>query len=252
MELGLQSFCLRGITDNEAVAKTVKACGLRRIEVCRVHTAFDDPDGFGALAGQYEAAGVPIVSIGVNKLDGDRTAATTLFECAKAAGLERMSVDFPLEGIDEALKVADELSERYGIKLGIHNHGGRHWLGSVTALRWVFGKTSSRVGLSLDTAWAIDSREDPVEMVREFGDRLHLVHIKDFVFGRDRTPEDVVVGTGTLDLRALDRAMTEAGFDGEAILEYEGDVDNPVPALRECVKAVGREMQLVTVPEGLE
>ncbi len=252
MELGLQSFCLRGIKDNEAVAKTVRACGLQRIEVCRVHTAFDDPTAFGALARQYETAGVPIVSIGVNKLDGDRAAATTLFECAKAAGLERMSVDFPLEGIDEALAIADELSERHGIKLGIHNHGGRHWLGSVTALRWVFGKTSTRVGLSLDTAWAIDSREDPVEMVREFADRLHLVHIKDFVFARDRTPEDVVVGTGTLDLGALDRAMADVGFNGEAILEYEGDVDNPVPALRECVKAVAREMQLVTVPEGLE
>ena len=248
MELGLQSYCLRGIKDNEAVAKTVKECGLRRIEVCAVHTAFDDPAGFEALAGQYRAGGVPIVSIGVNRIGTDRRAATTLFECAKAAGLERMSVDFPLEGIDDALAIADELSERYGVRLGIHNHGGRHWLGSVTALRWVFGRTSERVGLSLDTAWAVDSREDPVAMVREFADRLHLVHIKDFVFARDRTPEDVVVGTGTLDLAALDRAMAEVGFAGEAILEYEGDVENPVPALRDCVKAVSRTMELVTVP----
>jgi len=248
MELGLQSFCLRGIKDNDKVAAAVKECGLRRIEVCAVHTGFDDPAAFGRLAEQYRAAGVPIVSIGVNRIGTDRAAAERLFECAKAAGLDRMSVDFPLEGIDDALAIADELSERYGVLLGIHNHGGRHWLGSTTALKWVFGKTSKRVGLNIDTAWALDSHEDPLKMVAEFGDRLHLVHIKDFVFAANRQPEDVVVGTGNLKLIDLDRALVDVGFSGEAILEYEGDVDNPVPALRECVKAVGAQMSLVTIP----
>jgi len=249
MELGVQSYCLRGIHDNDKVAEAVKRCGLRRIEVCAVHTGFDDPEAFADLAGLYRKAGVPIVSIGVNRIDTDRAKAEQLFACAKAAGLERMSVDFPLDGIDEALAIADELSETHGVALGIHNHGGRHWLGSTTALRWVFGKTSARIGLSLDTAWALDSREDPIKMIEEFGERLHLIHIKDFVFGRDRTPEDVIVGTGNLSLIELDRALSGVGFAGEAILEYEGDVDNPIPALRECVSAVGAQMSLVTVPE---
>ena len=187
--------------------------------------------------------------MGVNRIGTDRDSALQIFECAKAAGLARMSVDFPLEGVDEALAIAEELSESHGILLGIHNHGGRHWLGSATALRWVFGRTSARIGLSLDTAWALDSREDPIKLVEEFGDRLHIVHVKDFVYKPDRTPEDVVVGTGNISLAALDAALTAAGFDGEAILEYEGDVDNPVPALRECVRAVGAQMNLVTVPE---
>ena len=251
MELGLQSFCLRGIKDNAEVAAAVKRCGLRRIEVCNAHTGWDDAAAFGELARAYRTAGVPIVSIGVNRIGPDRDAAVRIFECAKAAGLDRMSVDFPLDGVDEALRLADELSERYSILLGIHNHGGRHWLGSVTALRWVFGKTSDRIGLSLDTAWAIDSRENPVEMVRQFGDRLHLVHIKDFVFAADRTPEDVVVGTGNLSLPELDRALADVGFAGEAILEYEGDVNDPVPALRECVAAVASQMRVVTVPEAV-
>lgn len=249
MELGIQSYCLRGIEDNAAVADAVKACGLRRIELCRRHASWDDPAAFGELAEQYRSAGVTVVSIGVNRIDTDRDAAAKLFECAEAAGLTRMSVDLPLEGIDEAIAIADELSERYGVVVGIHNHGGRHWLGSRTALRWVFGKSSPRIGLNLDTAWALDAREDAIEMVREFGDRLHLVHIKDFIFNRDRTQEDVVVGTGNLDLRVLDATLREVGFSGEAILEYEGDVDNPLPALRECVGMVGDQMKLVTVPE---
>lgn len=250
MELGIQSYCLRGIEENADVAEAVQQCGLRRIEVCAKHTSFDNPKAVGELSSLYKSKGVSMVSIGVNKLTADRSQATTLFECAKAAGLSCMSVDFFLdEQIDAALSLADELTETYGITVGIHNHGGRHWLGNTSSLRWVFGKTSPRVGLSLDTAWAIDSREDAVAMVKEFGTRVHIVHIKDFTYTPDRTPEDVVVGTGILDLAALDSALSDVGFAGEAILEYEGDVDNPIPALKDCVEAVGTTMQLVTVPE---
>ncbi len=246
MELGIQSYCLRGVHNAGEVIKKTKECGLRRIEVCAIHADFSDIHGFAELVEQYTAGGVAMVSIGVNRIGTERDEARRLFECAKVAGLDRMSVDFPLDGIDEALVVAEELAEEYGVVLGIHNHGGRHWLGSRTALRWVFGKTGNRVGLNLDTAWALDSREDPIEMVKEFGDRLHLVHIKDFLFKPDRTPEDVVVGTGNLSLETLDAALREVAFSGEAILEYEGDVENPVPALSECVKAVGSKMQFVT------
>ena len=250
MELGLQSFCLRGLADNDEVAAAVRDCGLRRIELCAVHTGFDDPEAFGSLAARYRDNGVPVVSVGVNRIGTDRAAAERLFACAKAAGLERMSVDFPIDGAGDALAIADELAERHGVLLGIHNHGGRHWLGSRQALRWAFGRTGTRVGLSLDTAWALDAGEDPVEMVREFADRLHILHLKDFVFSGAGVPEDVIVGTGNLDLGALDRALQETGFTGEAILEYEGDVDNPVPALRACVAKIGDAMSLVTVPEG--
>ena len=32
--------------------------------------------------------------------------------------------------------------------------------------------------------------------------------------------------------------LVKVGFDGPAILEYEGDVDAPVPALTKCVEAI--------------
>ena len=151
-------------------------------------------------------------------------------------------------GVDEALALAEELTERTGIRVGIHNHGGLHWLGSRTALRWILSKTSDRIGLCLDTAWALDSGEDPIEMISEFGDRLHLLHIKDFAFGRDRLPEDVTVGTGNIDLKELDAAILNAGFDGEAILEYEGEVDDPVPSITECVEALRGQMTAFSIP----
>jgi hypothetical protein len=96
----------------------------------------------------------------------------------------------------------------------------------------------------LACAWALDAGEDPVKMIEEFGPRLALVHLKDFVFDRARKPEDVVVGTGNLSLPKVATALASSGFAGELVLEYEGDVANPVPALAACVQAIRREMDI--------
>jgi sugar phosphate isomerase/epimerase len=84
----------------------------------------------------------------------------------------------------------------------------------------------------------MDSRQDPVEMIKSFKDRLFAIHLKDFVFDRAGVPEDVVLGTGNLDLKKLLAALDDAGFDGPAIIEYEGDADDPVPATKKCVAAI--------------
>ena len=56
-----------------------------------------------------------------------------------------------------------------------------------------------------------------------------------FAFVADASWRDVPVGTGTLDLPAFVAALDEGGFDGVAIIEYEGEPENPEPMLRECV-----------------
>jgi sugar phosphate isomerase/epimerase len=236
--LGVQSFCFRNFKDNAKVAELTTECGLQNIEVCGVHVDFSDRQAFAAMLAAYKAKDVSVVSIGVNPLTGNESEDRIYFECAREAGLEVMSVDFKIDGIPESLAVAERLAEEYDVDVAIHNHGGRHWLGSSQALQWVFGRTGNRVGLSLDTAWALDSREDPVAMVRAFGNRVKIVHLKDFVFDRARKPEDVVVGTGNLDLAALRSALTDAGFSGESIIEYEGDVEDPVPALKSCAQKI--------------
>ena len=149
-----------------------------------------------------------------------------------------MSVSF---GIEDALKKAtlgETLAQEFDIKLGIHNHGGRHWLGNAEALRWIFANTGSRMGLCLDTAWALDAGEDVTKLITTFKDRLHLLHLKDFTFDPARKHKDVVVGSGNINLESLKATLEQVGFQGLAIIEYEGDPANPVPALKNCVKAI--------------
>jgi sugar phosphate isomerase/epimerase len=138
----------------------------------------------------------------------------------------------------DGVKNIDKLAEKYDLKLGIHNHGGYDWLGNETILKYIFDKTSPRIGLHMDTAWALDARMKPIEWVEKFASRLYGVHVKDFVFDRARQSTDVIIGTGNLDLPKFMAALTQIKFSGPLVIEYEGDEKNPVPALKECVAAL--------------
>jgi sugar phosphate isomerase/epimerase len=238
INLAVQSFCLRGFDDSAVVAQKVKECGLSAIELCGLHANFSDPEAFAGIVEIYRQAGVEIPSIGVQNLSGDEAKERKFFESAAKAGCKHMSVAFALGATPECFRVAEKLADEFDMHLGIHNHGGRHWLGNAQSLGWVLDQTSERVGLMLDTAWALDAREDPIAMMKTFAGRLTGLHIKDFVFDKTGKGEDVVVGEGNLDLEAMFATAREIGFDGLYVLEYEGDVENPIPALSKCVEAI--------------
>jgi sugar phosphate isomerase/epimerase len=236
-KLSVQSYCFRNFSDNRQVAGMVKEIGLSGIELFRLHGRFDDPNAKDAVMQAYADSGVSIVSTGVNALSGGKDE-RRLFEFLKTAGAAHMSVDFALEGLDDALKSAQALAEEFDVKLGIHIHGGNHWCSNSEALEYIFKRAGNRIGLNMDTAWAIDSKEDPVKMAETFKDRLFSLHLKDVVYNKTRTPEDVIVGSGNLDLSALGKVLKDNGFDGEMIVEYEGEAEAPVPPLKKCVSAI--------------
>lgn len=239
-ELGAQSYCFRHFKDNAQVIDLLKQCNLSATELCGVHVNFAVQDRFDEIIALYKRQGIGIVSIGVLRFAGDEKVETKYFEFAKRAGARTVSADFALGSTPRSFKSAEKLADKYDVNIAIHNHGGRHWLGSVDALRHVFATTGPRIGLCLDTAWALDSGEDPISMAEQFAGRLYGIHIKDFVFDRARKPEDVVVGTGNLDLKRLLHLLEEVDFRGFAVLEYDGSPEDPVPAVKSCADAVKR------------
>ncbi len=238
IELGIQSYCFRGFKKTPLVIEKLHECGVSHIEICKAHADFMDVSSFPSIIETYKNSGVSIASIGVERLGHEEALVRPLFEFLKLAGAGYMSVDFNPQTSPQSWRLAEKLADEYDVFLGIHNHGGRHWLGSAQMIEHVLASTSDRIGLCLDTAWALDSREDPIAMAERFADRLYGVHIKDFVFARSRQPEDVVVGEGNLDLEKLIGLIHSNDKVGYAILEYEGDVENPVPAIKACVEKV--------------
>jgi inosose dehydratase len=234
--IAIQSWCFRHFKTLAEFFPKLKASGVSATELCAVHANFGDPSTASTTAKQFADAGVKIVAIGVEYLSGDYAKDKSRFEWCKAAGVKNMSISFKPQAMFDGLKNIEKLADEFDLQLGIHNHGGYDWLGNPTILEYLFSKTSKRIGLHLDTAWAIDANQNPVEMAEKFIDRLVGVHVKDFTYSPKREPTDVIIGTGSLDLPRFMGVLKNANFAGPLVIEYEGDEQNPVPALSECVK----------------
>lgn len=237
MKIAVQSYCYRDFKALPDLIAQVRATGLDATELCAVHANFGDASTHAATIEAFKTGGIRIAAVGVESMTGVEANDRPRFEFCKTAGVPNLSISFGPELLDDdsaGLKRLDAMAAEYGIKVGIHNHGGYDWLGTDRILAHVF-KQTKHLGLHMDTAWAIDAKQDPTKWVERFADRLVGVHVKDFLYNERRQWRDVVIGTGILDLPAFVAKLKSVGFDGPLVIEYEGDATNPVPALRECV-----------------
>ncbi len=240
--LGVETYCFREFKDNREVIRQMKAAELSHVELCGMHADYSSTAAFDPTLKLYRDAEISIDAIFPWGMSNDAAKEESYYACAKAAGAQAICAHFgPVE--IESFRVAERLAEKYDVKVALHNHGGYHWLGSSEMLDYVFKRTSPRIGLCLDTAWAMAAGEDWLRMAEKFADRLYGIHIKDFVFDRQGKTTDIVCGKGNLDLAKLDATLTKIGFTGYAMLEYEGDADNPLPAIKECAAAVRKEFK---------
>lgn len=237
-KLAVQSYCFREFKDNAAVAEKVREIGLDRIEVCEIHADFHNLKSWKKTIDTYQDAGVEIVSIGVQTFDGD-DGDESFFECAAAAGAKHISAHFKVGTFPKAISQVKSWSDKFGIRVGIHCHGGYMFGGQPDVLDLLIGIGSPQIGLCLDTAWAMQigpNHGKPIEWAKKYSEFLYGVHFKDFTFGKDASWEDTIVGEGNLDLPALLSQLQSQGYSGVSILEYESDPENPVPALKACVE----------------
>jgi sugar phosphate isomerase/epimerase len=240
MDFGVQSYCFRDFKDNTDVAKKVRQIGVDKIEICGVHADLSKPDAFKDVVKIYSDAGVSIISLGVQTFTG-ADSEEAWFECAKIAGAKHISAHFRVDSYPTATKKTAALCRKYGMKVGIHCHGGYMFGGSPDVIEHLIGLGEGEIGLCIDTAWCMQigpRQGDPVKWVERFAGKIYGIHYKDFTFDKKAMWTDVVVGTGNLDLPAFVAALRKANFDGMSVIEYEADPANPVPALTECVKSM--------------
>lgn len=239
LDFGVQSFCFRHFQDNAEVAEKVKAIGLDKLELCAVHADFSDPEGFKSVVKTYDDAGVGIVSLGVQNYTGNEAVERQWFECAAAAGAKHLSAHFQVDSFTTALPTVAKLCEEYDIRIGIHCHGGYMFGGQPDVMKHLLELGGPRIGVCIDTAWAMQIGPhlgNALKWAEDFAGQIYGVHYKDFVFDKNAQWHDVVVGEGNLDLAAFVKALDTGGFDGFAVIEYEADIENPVPALTKCVE----------------
>lgn len=222
--MGAQSYSFREFGFEDSI-KCLKELGLTCIEYCAVHFPPDASDPqFEQIKATLQAEGVAVPAFGVEGFTDDAAANRRKFEFAKALGIDVLTADPTPESFDNL----DELVEEFGVKIGIHNHGpGARYDKVADTLEAVEGH-SPMIGACVDTGHAIRSGEAPHEIIRQLGDRVISVHIKDWVHGG----EEQIIGEGDMDLVAAVRALRDLNFAGPVMMEYENSPENPVPEMK--------------------
>jgi sugar phosphate isomerase/epimerase len=165
-------------------------------------------------------------------------------DCAHAilpsTPLERRENEASVASLAEDLNRWGELCRREGVAFSYHNHDFEFApLGTTTMWDVLVRETDPElVGLELDLYWIKYAGTDPETVLRDVGDRVSLLHLKDMA--PDDTLSDLPVGEGTLPWNELLRAADTAGVQW-----FIAEQDNPRDAL-EDVRSSFRYLQGLT------
>jgi len=221
--MGAQSYSFRHFKTAEALA-LLKELGLSNMEFCSVHFP-PAPENEKYLEAKklIAAAGVKVLSFGVEGFPNDEAACRVKFDFAKDLGIEVLTADPEPRAFD----LLDKLTEEYKIKIAIHNHGPAARYNKVADTLKAVKDHSEMIGGCVDTGHVIRSGEKPHEVLEALGSRAHSMHLKDWVHGGD----EKILGEGDMDLVAVAKAMKKIKFSGPCMLEFELDETGPVAGM---------------------
>jgi sugar phosphate isomerase/epimerase len=199
MRAGLQLFSVREAfaSDPYGTLERIAEVGYRNIEFANHHADIDGGTGFGLPADKVGAKlkqlGLTAVgahispfreefldrAIGWHRDAGTKSIAISLdFWKSRAEVLERCK--FYSRSGDKARAA--------GLKFLFHNHFHEYQpLDGETVMDTVVKNTDPEVvGLEIDAYWTFRGALDPAAMVRQYGNRVHIIHQKDFPFSQMR------------------------------------------------------------------
>lgn len=254
--LGVQLYSFRNQMreDVRGTLAAVREMGFSEVEAAGYQ--WESADQFRAL---LDEAGLKCISLfaGYEQLRDD-------FESvvgeAKTLGAHYVIVawiphgeEFSLEDLDRAVDHFNEWGRRLsqeGLRFAYHAHGYEfrsHEDGTLFD-RLMAGTDPRHVALQMDVFWVVHPGQDPVELLRRYGDRVELMHLKDMakgvqgdLTGRADVETNVTLGTGQIDFPAIVRAAREAGVRYLFIEDESSRVMEQVPqSLAYMTELLGR------------
>lgn len=166
---------------------------------------------------------------------------------AYAAGIPSVRAQVPKA---ETKKWVDYAGER-GIVIAVHNHigPGGQGSGSVETRADLLRYLAARPGVQAcpDTGHLLLCGDDPVQTIHDLEGRLACVHLKDVnpvAVGKGKKMKNMwfELGTGTLDVAGVMKALEQAGFAGWVVVEYGNQVEDfyqSARRMRQVLRALG-------------
>jgi inosose dehydratase len=164
------------------------------------------------------------------------------FAYAKRVGVRTVvGVPFRMAGdrrvaSPELLKLINEKVQEYDFKYAIHNHGPDmpELFPSAESAMEMIQHLDRRVGLCLDIGHEFRDGKDPCKALSKFSARVHDIHLKN-VTAPNRDGRGVELPRGAIDLVAFVRVLRRIRYQGVCSLEYEKDMDAPLPGIAESI-----------------
>ncbi len=212
--------------DVAATLDSIKALGITELE------SGPNPNGLTpeAFRKMLDERGLTVPSIGSGYDDIVKDPAEVARK-AKVLGAKYVMVawiphkkEFTLEDAQKAAtdfnRVGKVLKEQ-GITFCYHNHGYEFQpYKNGTLFDYLAENTDPQyVSFEMDMLWAYHGGQDPVKLLNKYGNRWKLMHLKDLrkgvkgdLTGNTSTENDVVLGTGQLDVPAILKAAKKVGI----------------------------------------
>ena len=126
-----------------------------------------------------------------------------------------------------------------GMKFGYHNHVNefRETDGVVPYVELLRLTDPTKVTMELDCGWVVVGGGDPVEYLRNYPNRISMLHVKDFKraetpASNTNRPEAAELGQGTIDYRPILREAVKGGNVKHCFVEQEAFNMAPMQSLK--------------------
>lgn len=251
MQTAIQLYTLRHLEEplTETIARVgetdldgVEFAGLGEQSADEINAALDD-------------AGLDVMSahVGIDALEDDLEATVAAY---RAVGCDHLVIpSMPAEAfatreatVETAQRMASagDAVRDNGLELSFHNHDRVFQTVDGESAFSVLAAEAPDLTFEVDAGWVLAGGHDPAAFIREYGDRVPLVHFKDVDVGANREGDEtafttdahqpVELGTGDLDLEAVADATRDVGAEWAC---YEHDLpDDPVESLQRGSDAI--------------
>lgn len=169
-----------------------------------------------AIRQAMASRGIRPIGLGTLHPNNDEKATRSKFQYAKDLGIDLLIA----EPFADAYDLVDRLSVEYSIRVAIHNHGKpKHMWDPALVVAAIAGR-GPNWGACADTGHWARSGMNPVDCLKVLEGKLLSFHFKD----TDKIGQgavDVVLGTGTADVKGMLTELKRQHFSGLIALEYE-------------------------------
>ena len=139
------------------------------------------------------------------------------------------------------------LKETFGLSFCYHNHGYEFQpYEKGTYFDYIVANTNpAYVNFELDILWAFHPGADPAALLKKYGPRFKLMHVKDLrkgvvgdFSGSTSVENDVALGTGQIDIAGVIKAAKKSGIEHYYIEDESSSVSVQVPQSLKFLKGL--------------